>query len=79
MTYDAVTTEELAKLVRMLIQLREIRDFCKVEVGQAVEIDTYLWMDTHHTIVESISMTEKMIGGLLPSGSYYYHRDARAT
>lgn len=78
MAYDAATTEELARLVRMLIQLREIRNFCRVEVGQAVEIDTYLWVDTHHTLVQSIKMTDKLIGGLMPSGTYLYHRDARA-
>jgi hypothetical protein len=73
--YDTATTEELAKLTRQLIQLRAIRDFTKQEVHQAPEIDTYLWMDTNHTLVQSIKITERLIAALLPSGKYQYRRD----
>jgi len=78
MTYPQATTEELARYVRLLIQLRGIRDFCTEEVKQAEEENVYLWMDTRHTIVESIRLTEQLIGGILPSGSYTYQRDLRA-
>lgn len=77
MAYEPATTEELARYVRLLIQLRDIRDFCKAETKQAEEQDAYLWMDTHHTIVESIRLTEKLIGGMMPSRSYRYARDNR--
>jgi len=78
MAYKQATTEELARYVRLLIQLRDIRDFCTAEVKQADEEDVYLWQDTRHTIVESIRLTELLIGGMLPSGSYTYQRDNRA-
>lgn len=78
MTYAKSTTEALAKCVKLLIDLREIRDFCKVEIGQAPELNTYLWMDTHRTLVQSIEMTQKLIGDLMPSGTYLFHRDGRA-
>lgn len=78
MTYDSATTEELARLVRLLTQLRAIRDFCKVEVGQAPAIDTNLWKDTHATVVQSIELTQVLMGGLMPSREYLYHRDGRA-
>ena len=75
MAKKPVKTEELAKKVRLLMQLRDIRNFAKIERAGASLGDRIVWEHLYRTVLESAVITEQQIGKLLPSGVYQYVRD----
>ena len=71
---EFIATEELAKQVRLLEQLRNIRNFAKHERAEAPKNDKVVWEHLYQVMSESISQTEQSIAKMLPSGKYFYLR-----
>lgn len=71
---EFMATEKLAKQIRLMEQLRDIRNFAKHERAEAPENDRIVWEHLYTVMNESISQTEEAIAGMMPSGKYQYLR-----
>lgn len=71
---EFTATEELARQIRLLEQLRSIRTFAKYERTNAPLKDGVVWEHLYTVMNESISQTEQAIAEMMPSGKYQYLR-----
>lgn len=72
---ELVVTQELARQVKLMIELRAIRDFAKHERGNAQPEDKLVWEHLYRVVLEGSVQTEQAIAKLLHSGMYHYFRD----